>query len=179
MLALTVGLREHEITGLTIADVYDLEQRAREHVLLRVFKGHRREKRAQEVFFPAPVREALDSFLRVKHAAREPLAPDAPLFAGRAGKPLSTRQVRHTFCLWQKRARLPRVFNFHALRHTACTAVYEQSGDLRATQEFARHKSIQTTTIYTHPSREAVMRATSAAAATWNAPAGRRWNVRR
>lgn len=179
-LALTVGLREHEIVALTIADAFDPEHRAREWILLRVFKGYRRSKvKAQEVFIPPQARAALDEFLRAKHAARERLAPDAPIFAGRAGKPLSTRQVRHSFGVWQARASLPRALNFHAIRHTACTAVYEQSRDLLATQSFARHRSVQTTTIYTHPSEGYVMNTIAGAAATWDAPAGRRWPARR
>lgn len=179
LLAICVGLREHEIVALTIGDVYDLEQRAREVVALRVYKGCARDKTPQEVFLPLPVREALDSFLRVKHAAREALGPSAPLFAGRKGAALSTSQVRHGFLVWQERAAFPNRYNFHMLRHTACTEVYEQSRDLRATQMFARHKSVQTTTIYTHPSRETLMSAINAAASTWKAPAGRRWPGRR
>jgi site-specific recombinase XerD len=88
--------------------------------------------------------------------------------------------VRHLFHVWQDRAGFEAPFyNFHMLRHTACTAVYDQSRDLRATQIFARHKKIQTTVIYTHPSRETLMQAVSAAAAVWRAPAGRRWPGRR
>lgn len=180
MLALTVGLREHEIVALTIADVFNPEHRAREWITLRVFKGHRRAKaEPQDVYLPPQAREALDGFLRAKHATRERLSPDAPIFAGRAGKPLSTRQVRHSFRVWQARASLPRAINFHAVRHTACTAVYEQTHDIRATQLFARHASIQTTTIYTHPSQGYVMNTIASAASTWDAPAGQRWPTRR
>jgi site-specific recombinase XerC len=179
LLAIMVGLREHEITALTIGDTFDIEQRARETLALRVFKGCERDGGTQEVFLPLPVREALDSFLRLKHAARESIAPHAPLFAGRKGAPLSLRQVRHLFHVWQERAGFEARYNFHMLRHTACTAVYEQSRDLRATQVFARHKKVQTTVIYTHPSRETLMQAVSAAAAVWGSPAGRRWQVRR
>lgn len=183
LLAVMCGLREHEIVGLTVGDVYDSEQRAREQIALRVFKGCARDKRPQSVYLPDPVRDALDSFLRVKHAARQALAPTAPVFTGRAGKALSTRQVRHGFGVWQARAGVARAdaepYNFHALRHTACTAIYETTHDLRATQVFARHKRVQTTTIYTHPSRETLMSAINAAASVWKAPAGRRWQGRR
>jgi site-specific recombinase XerC len=179
MLGLTVGLREHEIVALTIGDAFDSEQRAREYVSLRIYKGHTGENRTQLVFIPSETREALDQWLRLKHAAREPLSPDAPVFLGRAGKALSTRLLRHAFKVWQSRARLSRAANFHMLRHTGCTAVQEQTGDIRATQEFARHKSVRTTMVYTHPSREHVSRAVAAAAASWRAPLGRRWQVRR
>jgi integrase/recombinase XerC len=179
MLALTVALREHEITALTITDVYDSGHRAREYVSLRVFKGHRRANGTQEVFMPDEAREALDHFLRLKHAARESLEVDAPVFVGRRGRALSTRQVRHAFHVWQERAGLSRSYNVHALRHTACTAVYEQSRDLRATQIFARHASIVNTEIYTHPSRDAINADVSAAAASWRAPIGRRYPPRR
>ena len=48
---------------------------------------------------------------------------------------------------------------FHTLRHHACSAVYRQSKDLRLTQKFARHKSVVTTSIYTHPTDDELLRA--------------------
>jgi integrase/recombinase XerC len=55
---------------------------------------------------------------------------------------------------WQRKAGFDRLYGFHALRHTAVTAVYRMSRDLFLAQRFARHVSPLTTTIYTHPSDE-------------------------
>ena len=40
------------------------------------------------------------------------------------------------------------------LRHSACSAIYRKTKDIRLTQRFARHKSILTTAVYSHPTDE-------------------------
>ena len=91
-------------------------------------------------------------------AQGETLVATTPVFVSRLGRRLSARQLRHAFGVWQERAGFERRFNFHALRHTACTNLYRGSRDLRLTQRFARHKSVLTTSIYTHPSDEELLR---------------------
>jgi integrase/recombinase XerC len=77
----------------------------------------------------------------------------------RLGRRLSARQLRHLFAVWQERAGFERHVGFHTLRHHACSAVYRASKDLRLTQKFARHKSVVTTSIYTHPTDDELLRA--------------------
>jgi site-specific recombinase XerC len=77
----------------------------------------------------------------------------------REGGRLSERQVRTAFKKWQERAGFERHVHFHALRHTACTNIYAATKDIRLTQRFARHSRITTTTIYTHPSDDDMIRA--------------------
>lgn len=168
-IALDTGLREHEVAALTVSDVFEPSQRAKGWALIRVYKGHKRvakpakatdgtprktaskakPREPQRVFLPEPTREALERFFIEKHRNRESLAPDAPLFAGRAGKPLSLRSLRHVFEQWQARAGLE-PHHFHIIRHTAITRYWRNCRDLRATQVFARHASPTTTVIYTH-----------------------------
>lgn len=181
LLALMCGLREHEIVALTISDVFDSDQRARAQISLRVFKGCGRDSAPQRVLVPSVLRDVLESFLRSKHAARQSLGAESPLFAGRAGAALSTRQVRGAFHVWQERAglRLDTPYNFHMLRHTAITEVYKQTKDLVVAQQVARHKRIQTTLIYTHPSRESIGQAMDAAASTWATPSSKQILSRR
>jgi site-specific recombinase XerD len=83
----------------------------------------------------------------------------APLFASNRGTRLSTRQLRHGFGVWQRRAGFDRHVSFHVLRHSACSAVYRKTKDIRLMQRFARHKSILTTAIYSHPTDEDLHRA--------------------
>lgn len=178
-LALAMGLRSHELSALVVGRVYDAQGRARESIDLTVYKGAARfDHKPQTVFVPATARETLEAFYRLKHDAGESLAPDAPLFLSQKGSALSTRQMRRMFGEWQARAGLTNGRTFHALRHTACTAVYEHSrGDLKATQDFARHRDISTTGIYVHARRRAVKRAADNAAAAW-APSKRKRSAR-
>jgi len=157
-LALGTGLREHEILALDVGDIFDDGGKARRRVQLRVFKRSSDETEHQEVVLPDATRVKLDKLYRWKKRAGESLAPDAPLFVSRKGNRLSSRQLREVFKIWQERAGFERRFSFHALRHTACSNLYRRTRDIRLTQRFARHKSMLTTSIYTHPSDEDLVR---------------------
>lgn len=158
-LALGTGLREHELLALDLGDVYDTDGLTKRRVRLRVFKRSSAEPAVQEVVLPDLARAKLQKFRAWKQQQGESLAPDAPLFVSRLGRRLSARQLRHAFGVWQARAGLERRLSFHALRHTACTTVYRATKDIKVTQRFARHKSIVTTSIYSHPSDEDLVRA--------------------
>lgn len=153
-LALGTGLREHEILALNVGDVFKDIGKARRRVTLTVFKRSDRETDTQEIILPDGVRAKLEKLYRWKKRAGEALSESAPLFISRKGNRLSTRQLRHAFGVWQKRAGFDRRFSFHALRHSACSRIYRLTKDIRLTQRFARHKSILTTAIYSHPSDE-------------------------
>ncbi len=157
-LALGTGLREHEILALDVGDIFDDGGKARRRVQLRVFKRSSDETEHQEVVLPDGTRAKLDKLYRWKKRAGESLAPDAPLFVSRRKRRLSARQLRELLKVWQERAGFERRFSFHALRHTACSNLYRRTRDIRLTQRFARHKSMLTTSIYTHPSDEDLVR---------------------
>lgn len=158
-MAIGTGLREHEILALNMGDVYGEDGHARRRIQLKVFKRSRSDSDGQEVVLPDLVRTKLDKFRRLKKTEGQSLEPDAPLFMSSRRKRLSTRQLRELFHVWQERAGFERRFNFHALRHTACTNLYRKSRDIRLTQRFARHASVLTTSIYAHPSDEDLLRA--------------------
>jgi site-specific recombinase XerD len=67
--------------------------------------------------------------------------------------------LREAFRVWQERAGLDRRHTFHSLRHSCCTNAYRKTRDIRLVQRLARHKNIQTTTIYAAPSDDDVLRA--------------------
>lgn len=158
-LALGTGLRESELVALDVGDISPDGKKVRRRVALRVFKRSTNDPAPQEVFIPDSARYKLEKFLRWKRARQESLAQEAPLFVSRLRRRLSKRQLRHVFHVWQDRAGFDRRHSFHALRHSALTNLYRQTRDIRVVQRQARHKNIQTTTIYAEPSDEDLLRA--------------------
>jgi integrase/recombinase XerC len=159
-MALGTGLRAHELVALNVGDVFDAAGEPKRRVLLRVFKGDGRgEDDLQEVVLSESLRRKLAGLHAWKQEEGESLAHDAPLFVSQRGLRLSTRQLRHGFGIWQVRAGFERHVSAHSLRHSACTNIYASSKDLRLTQRFARHRSVVTTMLYTHPSDEDLVRA--------------------
>ncbi|MCZ2248058.1 MAG: site-specific integrase [Bacteroidia bacterium] len=158
-LALATGMREHELVALDVGDVADDDGKARRRVHLRVYKRSSDDPRGQEVVLSSAVQAKLEKFFRWKRQQDESMRAEAPLFVSRKANRLSTRQLRHAFQLWQERAGFERRFSFHCVRHSAITNLYEATRDIRLAQRFARHKSITSTQIYTHPSDEALLRA--------------------
>jgi len=157
--ALGTALREHEILALDVGDVFGPDGKPRRRVQLRVFKRSNSDPDTQEVVLPDNLRAKLDKLRAWKKRRGESLDADAPLFVSRNGNRLSARQLRHLFQQWTTRAGFERRLPFHALRHTALTAVYRRTRDIRLTQRVARHKSIGSTIRYAGPSDEDVLRA--------------------
>jgi integrase/recombinase XerC len=156
-LALGCGLRESEIVALDISDVSADGRRPRRTIHLRVFKrgGGNADPKAQRVKLPDGTFYKLEKYLRDLPAHAE-----GPLFVSRNGNRLSMRRVRRMCQLWQQRAGFDHPFSFHHLRHTAISNVQRQEKDIRLTQLFARHRSINTTLIYEHASDEQLARVT-------------------
>jgi site-specific recombinase XerC len=148
--ALGTGLRLRELLGLNVGDVSPDGRQVRRRVVLdpATTKGGRR----GEVFLPARLQTKLRRFLAWKRSAGQPMSQDDPLFLSAQGRRLSPRAAQWRFRWWQERAGFDRGYNFHALRHSAITAVYRASGNLFLAQRFARHASPLTTIVYTHPS---------------------------
>ena len=149
-MALGTALREHELLALDVGDVFDDAGRSKRRIQLRVFKRSNDDPSTQEVILPDALRTKLDKLYRWKKRRGQSLDGDAPLFVSRNGNRLSSRQLRHLFREWQRKAGFERLLPFHATRHTALTNLYRRTQDLRLVQRAARHKSIVSTSIYTH-----------------------------
>lgn len=161
-LALGTALREHEILALNVGDVFSANGAPKRRIPLSVFKRSNDHPDQQEVFLNERLRGKLERLWKNKKRDGESLAADAPIFVSREGNRLSQRVVRWGFKKWQERAGFDRHFTFHQLRHTACTNAYRASGhDIRVVQRMARHASIRSTQIYTHPSDQDLLRAVS------------------
>ena len=151
-LALGTGLRLAEIVGLDVGDVFALDGTPR--VRVRIRKEIAKGGRAADVFLPDRLVAKLKRFWRWKRERDEDISPAAPLFANQSGRRISKRRVQFAWATWQRRSGFDRIYGFHALRHTAVTNVHRVSRDLFLAQQFARHVSPLTTTVYTHPSDE-------------------------
>ena len=90
-------------------------------------------------------REALQEWRREQAGE-----PDAPVFPGRGGRPLSPRAVQQRLRLRAQQQGVWKRVHPHLLRHSCASHLLESSGDLRAVQELLGHADIGTTQIYTH-----------------------------
>jgi len=147
------GLRLAEIQGLDDADL-DLDRG-----LVKVLG-----KGGKERIVPVGARacEAVSDYLARRHevSSRE-LAPGEgrPLFVSRRGTRISRRQIQRSVGAWLAWAADGEGLSVHALRHTFATHMLDAGADLMAVKELLGHSSLSTTRIYTHTSRERLVKA--------------------
>jgi integrase/recombinase XerC len=141
------GLRLAELQGLAIGSVNV------RNATVRVMGKGRKER---IVPLTASAVEAMERYLSVRASTK---APDSPLFAAAAGRGLSRRQIerivgRALAAVSQQKKRSP-----HVLRHSFATHLMDAGADIRAVKELLGHASLATTQIYTHVSREHLLKA--------------------
>ncbi|MBJ6984990.1 tyrosine recombinase XerC [Luteimonas sp. MC1750] len=87
---------------------------------------------------------------RAEGVAGQRPGPEAPVFPGRGGAPISARAIQLRLRALGQRQGLFKHVHPHMLRHSFASHVLESSGDLRGVQELLGHADIATTQIYTH-----------------------------
>jgi site-specific recombinase XerD len=143
------GLRVAELCGLRDRDL-DIS-----HRMVTVWGKGSRQRR---VPIGEPAAAALVAWLTRGRAALASAASQIgeageAVFVNRRGRPLGTRDVRR---LLDRRAAAPT--HPHALRHSFATHLLDGGADLRVVQELLGHASLQTTQVYTHVSKEHLLK---------------------
>ena len=140
------GIRLAELHGLD-RDVFDNRQ-----LTLRVLGKGRKER-------IVPItRQSVDLVKKYLDARRGTPADGEPLFTGDKGGRLSRRQIerivaRRLSAVSQQKKRSP-----HVLRHSFATHLMDGGADIRAVKELLGHASLATTQIYTHVSKEHLLK---------------------
>jgi site-specific recombinase XerD len=144
-LLLQAGLRVSEMARLHLADVM-LHERSG-HVHVREGKG----ANEREVPLNISVRRAIRAYLSGRSGAK----PEDPLFLSQKGRAISERTIEALVNQLARQAKLDRHVTPHVLRHTfAITYLKDNPGKLVELASLMGHQSLDTTAIYTQPSRE-------------------------
>lgn len=151
-LAVGTGMRVHELVALDWPQLLTSRGAGiRETIQLEVFKGHGRAGGTQDVRLPGDCRRKLFALWTASGKPRE-----GAVFCSRQRERMSTRQMRRRFNEWQTAAGFERRYTFHALRHTYCRRLMDETKDITIVRRAARHARIDTTAVYLEPSDEAI-----------------------
>ncbi|MEW6485774.1 MAG: tyrosine-type recombinase/integrase [Pseudomonadota bacterium] len=153
------GLRRGEALALNVGDVLNREKiEVNERIAEKGALG--------EVYLPVDIQDALKRFMRLKRTWGESLDDEAPLFVSRKGLRLSIRSFKDIMDKWCRLAGIPR-YTPHALRHTKAQRIMadvrhlsddERQKALIFTNKQLRHKSLNSTMVYTAPTKEEMQR---------------------
>ena len=147
-LMLQAGLRVGEVAMLGMADITISDRSG--SVRIRHGKG----LKAREVPLNATARRALKPFLEGRPTP--PKKTDAPLFVSSRDTAMPVRTIQAVVANLARRARLKRVaVSAHTLRHTfALGYLRDNPGKLVELASLLGHDSLDTTAVYTRPSRD-------------------------
>lgn len=143
---LQTGVRVSEAANLRIADMA-LRERAGS-IRLRQGKG----RKEREVPLNSSVRRGLRAYFET----RGPLEPYDPVFTSESGARLSVRSIQRVLSELARRAKITRLrVSAHTTRHTFALAFLKRHpGKLVELAALLGHESLDSTAIYTQPSRE-------------------------
>ncbi len=145
-LMLQAGLRIGEVAALRVADIIMSDRTG--SVRIRHGKG----LKAREIPLNATARRALKQYLQDRQTADK----DAALFVSSRDTAMPIRTIQAVIASLARRARLKRVaVSAHTLRHTfALGYLRDNPGKLVELASLLGHDSLDTTAVYTRPSRD-------------------------
>lgn len=143
------GIRVSELTNLNIDDI-DFNEK----IIKVLGKG------SKERILPLsnPVIKAMQEYIEKRYLFNrnkfDKTINKNALFLNRFGGRLTARSIRRIIIKYIKIAGLNKKFSPHVLRHSFATHLLGGGADLRSVQELLGHKSLSTTQIYTHITKE-------------------------
>ena len=148
------GMRVTELSDLDISDI-KLEG---DDIIRVLGKG------SKERILPLskPVKTALKNYLNLRKKIpwkkyRQSFTSNA-LFINCFGERLTSRSIRRIINQCMQRAALNKKISPHIFRHTFATHLLDGGADLRSVQELLGHESLSTTQIYTHVTKDRLVK---------------------
>jgi len=165
----TTGLRRGEALALNVGDIFPRQTRGIPgDVTEKIIVNERIAEKGSvgELYLPVDIQKILRRFLKLKRLWNESFDDNAPLFVSRKGLRLSIRSFKDVMDKWCRLAGIPR-YTPHALRHTKAQRIMadvrhlsddERQKALIFTNKQLRHKSLNSTMVYTAPTKEEMQR---------------------
>ncbi len=146
-LLFSTGIRNSEACNLNDKDIYFEENR------IKIRQG----KRGNDEYQPIDKRETwkeLRRYLRARKAFK--YNKGNAFFIGKNGERIRARELQRFIKQYGKLAGIQKQVYPHILRHTFATEFLRSTRDLVLTQNAMRHKSINSTIVYTYVSKDDV-----------------------
>lgn len=139
----STGIRVSELVGITERDI-DLNNGS-----IKVLGKGNKER---IVFFGKKVEKTLQIFQLLRK--QFPVGNEQHLFVRKNGKALNRTDIWQIIKKYTRKLPMKRNIYPHTLRHSFGTHLLDNGADIRSVQELLGHKSLSTTQIYTHVSKE-------------------------
>jgi site-specific recombinase XerD len=147
-IAYGTGLRLREVTNLRVSDIDS------ERGVIQVVKGKGLKDRL--VMLSPKLLELLREYYRAERPGTSWLFPGTI-----PGKPINATALQRACKHAWKDSGVKKVVNLRVLRHSFATHLLEAGTDVRTIQMLLGHRSLRTTTRYTHVSTEKLVSTTS------------------
>jgi len=147
------GMRVTELSSLNVDDI-NLD----DDIIKVMGKG----SKERIIPFSKPAKSAIDNYLKyreqVPRANYHQSLLSKALFINCIGKRLSSRSIRRMINRYMQLAHLNKKISPHVFRHTFATHLLNGGADLRSVQELLGHESLSTTQIYTHITKDKLIK---------------------
>jgi len=158
VLGLNTGLRVSELIGLDVGGVSCNGKPGQAIYLASKAVKYRHDR---TIPLNADAQRAVADLLAFNQRRGFSVAPEAPLFVARKHERVSARLVQRLVETLRERAGLVAATP-HSLRHAFATRIVQATGNVRVAQMLLGHARLDSTAIYTHPSRAELERAVAA-----------------